>query len=274
MWQCRPQQPNIYWSHWRAQSSRGYQTQICHYQQAVCWHPQTNITWPAILQSDFSVQEMRQHSWIHVLQRKVSKQKDNLQATYSRMLLYTVCWNVGIWTGPPREAGGRGKLCNCKYSETQNTWTSHRRRTTQKLPAETATDKCVHSYPVPPLVFCCLDTLDTASKHVHWSAAWERSISHWALAESGMSVGELKPFSEGARGTHRASPPQEPSTMVKICTLGCPEHNLTCSPDSHWDALELQTFAQGVPSCLHPGADWVQVTNASFESLVHYCFVI
>ena len=34
-------------------------------------------------------------------------------------------------------------------------------------------------------------------------------------------------------------PPQEPSTMVPKCTLGCPKHNLTCSPDSHWDALEL-----------------------------------
>ena len=34
-------------------------------------------------------------------------------------------------------------------------------------------------------------------------------------------------------------PPQEPSTMVPKCTLGCPEHNLTCSPDSHWDALGL-----------------------------------
>ena len=34
-------------------------------------------------------------------------------------------------------------------------------------------------------------------------------------------------------------PPPEPSTMVPKCTLGCPKHNLTCSPDSHWDALEL-----------------------------------
>ena len=34
-------------------------------------------------------------------------------------------------------------------------------------------------------------------------------------------------------------PPQEPSTMVPKCTLGCPEHNLTCSPENHWDALEL-----------------------------------
>ena len=34
-------------------------------------------------------------------------------------------------------------------------------------------------------------------------------------------------------------PPQEPSTMVPKCTLGCPEYNLTCSPESHWDALEL-----------------------------------
>ena len=42
-------------------------------------------------------------------------------------------------------------------------------------------------------------------------------------------------------------PSQEPSTMVPKCTLGCPEHNLTCSPDSHWDALELQPFAQGYP---------------------------
>ena len=34
-------------------------------------------------------------------------------------------------------------------------------------------------------------------------------------------------------------PPQEPSTMVPKCTLGCLEHNVTCSPESHWDALEL-----------------------------------
>ena len=43
------------------------------------------------------------------------------------------------------------------------------------------------------------------------------------------------------------TPQQEPSTMVPKCTLGCPEHNLTCSPNSHWDALELQPFAQGYP---------------------------
>ena len=54
----------------------------------------------------------------------------------------------------------------------------------------------------------------------------------------------VKCLSQGARGTYRAppSPPppsQEPSTMVPKCTLGCPEHNLTCSPESHWDALEL-----------------------------------
>ena len=48
--------------------------------------------------------------------------------------------------------------------------------------------------------------------------------------------------SQGDRGTYRAPPPpppQEPSAMVPKCTLGCPEHNLTCSPESHWDALEL-----------------------------------
>ena len=28
-----------------------------------------------------------------------------------------------------------------------------------------------------------------------------------------------------------------------------------------------------VPSCVRPGADWAQVTNASFKSLVYYCFV-
>ena len=59
------------------------------------------------------------------------------------------------------------------------------------------------------------------------------------------------------RRIHCATPPppppppllilQEPSTMVPKCTSGCPEHNLTCSPDSHWDALELQPFAQGYP---------------------------
>ena len=28
-----------------------------------------------------------------------------------------------------------------------------------------------------------------------------------------------------------------------------------------------------VPSCIHPGTDRAQVTNRSFESLVHHCFV-
>ena len=28
-----------------------------------------------------------------------------------------------------------------------------------------------------------------------------------------------------------------------------------------------------VPYCVHLGADWAHVTNASFESFVHYCFV-
>ena len=35
--------------------------------------------------------------------------------------------------------------------------------------------------------------------------------------------------------------------MVSKCTLGCPEHNFTCYPNSHWDALELYPFAQGCP---------------------------
>ena len=55
----------------------------------------------------------------------------------------------------------------------------------------------------------------------------------------------------GGLTVHHPPPPppstQEPSTMVPKCTLGCPEHNLTCSPDSHWDALELQPFVQGHP---------------------------
>ena len=49
-------------------------------------------------------------------------------------------------------------------------------------------------------------------------------------------------YSQKARRTHRAPPPpspQEPSSMVPKCTLGCPKHNLTCFLDSHWDALEL-----------------------------------
>ena len=65
----------------------------------------------------------------------------------------------------------------------------------------------------------------------------------------GLAAGTERSNSEGARRTHRAPPPppQEPSTMVPKCTLGCPEHNPTCFPDSHWDALELQPFAQGYP---------------------------
>ena len=39
--------------------------------------------------------------------------------------------------------------------------------------------------------------------------------------------------------------PKYSTTMVPKCTVGCPEHNLTCSPDNHWDALELLSFAKG-----------------------------
>ena len=35
--------------------------------------------------------------------------------------------------------------------------------------------------------------------------------------------------------------------MVRTYTLVYPGHNLTCSPASHWDALELKPFAQGYP---------------------------
>ena len=58
-------------------------------------------------------------------------------------------------------------------------------------------------------------------------------------------------------------PPQESSTMVPKYTLGCSKYNLTCSPDSHWDALELQPFAQGYP---------LAFTRALTErrSLMHY----
>ena len=67
------------------------------------------------------------------------------------------------------------------------------------------------------------------------------SVSIW----SDLSLVGLGVNSREARRTYRAppspppppSPHQEPSTMVPKCTLGCPEHNLTCSPDSHWDAL-------------------------------------
>ena len=43
----------------------------------------------------------------------------------------------------------------------------------------------------------------------------------------------------GGPTVHPSPPPpplsflQEPSTMVPKCTLGCPEHNLTCPPDNH-----------------------------------------
>ena len=62
-----------------------------------------------------------------------------------------------------------------------------------------------------------------------------------------------KLFSERAQRTSPCTPPppppppQESSTMVPKCTSGCPEHNLICSPDSHWDALELQPFAKEYP---------------------------
>ena len=73
-------------------------------------------------------------------------------------------------------------------------------------------------------------------------------------------------------------------------------HNLTCSPDSHWDALELEPFAPGYPLAFSQsiterssltyysnhsyiivlwnyGPNVAQLTNALFKSLVHYCFV-
>ena len=76
----------------------------------------------------------------------------------------------------------------------------------------------------------------------------ESSQSEIDSVQSVISLGyvnitfESLSFSQGAQGTYRATPPpppQEPSTMVPKFTLGCPEHNLTCSPESHWDALEL-----------------------------------
>ena len=72
-----------------------------------------------------------------------------------------------------------------------------------------------------------------------------------------------------------AGPAEHPSkeriSVVLKCTLWCPEHNLTCSPDRHWDALELEPFAQ--PPCIQRVTNWVQITNTLFESHVHYCFV-
>ena len=35
----------------------------------------------------------------------------------------------------------------------------------------------------------------------------------------------------------------------------------------------VMALCASVPSCIHPGAYSAQVTNASFKSLVHYCFV-
>ena len=46
---------------------------------------------------------------------------------------------------------------------------------TQKLSAETVTYKCVHCYPLPSLVFCCLDT---ASKHTCPGQLHGRGVFH------------------------------------------------------------------------------------------------
>ena len=45
----------------------------------------------------------------------------------------------------------------------------------QKLSAETVTDKCVHCYPLPTLVFCCLDP---ALKHTYPGQLHERGVFH------------------------------------------------------------------------------------------------
>ena len=67
---------------------------------------------------------------------------------------------------------------------------------------------------------------------------------------------------------------QKPTTMVLKCTWGCPKHDLTCSPDRHWDALELIALCTRVPSDVEPVADWAQLTNTTCRSHTHYCFVI
>ena len=78
----------------------------------------------------------------------------------------------------------------------------------------------------------------------------------------------------GGPTEHPLPPPpphQEPSTMVPKCTLGCPEHNLTCSPDSHWDALELQPFAQGYLLAF----TWALTERRSLmRHLNHLCIIV
>ena len=84
-----------------------------------------------------------------------------------------------------------------------------------------------------------------------WSATsccgWTKPRWKVKATDRGQWKTLMEGYSQGARRTYRApprpppppSPPQEPSTMFPKCTLECPEHNLACSPDSHWDALEL-----------------------------------
>ena len=50
-----------------------------------------------------------------------------------------------------------------------------------------------------------------------------------------------KLYSQGARGPTMQPSPPPPSRNLPLWSqnVGYPEHNLTCSPDSHWDTLEL-----------------------------------
>ena len=73
---------------------------------------------------------------------------------------------------------------------------------------------------------------------------------------------------------------QEPTTIVHKCTVGCPKHNLACSPGQPlgctriiYSPLRKATPPPPLPLCNQPVADWTQLTNTPFKSHIHYWFV-
>ena len=90
-------------------------------------------------------------------------------------------------------------------------------------------------------VLACLATT-WRSKCGNWTISWCSVWPNHLTVPENHSLSEGMIVREPEGPTVHPPPPSphlKPSTMILKCTLGCPEHNLTCSPDSHWDALEL-----------------------------------
>ena len=88
-----------------------------------------------------------------------------------------------------------------------------------------------------------------------------------------------KCISERARRSHRASPPPPPPSPPGTFHYGPKIYLRVSRPRSYLfpghplGYTGVTALCTRVPSCVHPGADWAQVANASFEALIHYRFV-